>query len=122
MAMSIEELLHRRNDLSTFLVHLTRDGGGQSALQNLISMLSSNVIEARNVYGMGRTMSHNNPAFAESQRVVCFTETPLEHAWIMCQEIENRAFQFGPYGIAFTKTWARREGVNPVWYIDITVG
>ena len=39
---------------------------------------------------------------------------------MMCQKIEQRRRQFRPYGLAFTKTWARLRGVNPVWYVDIT--
>ena len=27
---------------------------------------------------------------------------------------------FAPYGVAFTRTYARSRGVNPVWYIDRT--
>ena len=37
----IEDLLQRRTDLSTFLVHLTREGDGNSALENLISIIDS---------------------------------------------------------------------------------
>ena len=25
-----------------------------------------------------------------------------------------------PFGVVFTKIWARERGVNPVWYIDAT--
>jgi hypothetical protein len=38
----------------------------------------------------------------------------------MCREIAGRQIQFEPYGLAFTKTWGRIAGVNPVWYIDIS--
>ena len=55
-------------------------------------------------------------------RVVCFSETPLEHVWMMCEEIEGRSNGFSPYGVAFTKAWARTRGINPVWYLDITPG
>jgi hypothetical protein len=32
----------------------------------------------------------------------------------------NRQVHFNGYGIAFTKTFARRWGANPVWYLDQT--
>jgi len=41
---------------------------------------------------------------------------------MMCSQINNRRIQFNGYGIAFTKTFARRRGANPVWYLDITPG
>lgn len=53
-----------------------------------------------------------------SQKVACFTETPLQFLRLMCEDIEHRANDFAPYGVAFTRTFARAEGLNPVWYID----
>lgn len=117
----VADLLHRRSELSTFLVHYTRAlSDGSTAKNNLISILTSHTIEARSVYGIMKDRAQGDPALAETQRCVCFTETPLEHAWMMCRPIRGRAHNFGPYGIAFTKAWARREGANPIWYIDQT--
>jgi len=118
---SIEDLLHRRTDLSTFVVHFTRAFGGDSSKDNLLSILGQSTIEARSTFGMGKSMAPDDAPFQESQRVVCFTETPIEHAWMMCAEIEGRVNGFGPHGLAFTKVWARSNHANPVWYIDISV-
>jgi hypothetical protein len=122
MPMPIEELLARRTDLSTFLVHLTKDGGGQTAKQKLISMITSARIEARSPFGpaVPRLTAAGQPT--DSQRCVCFTETPLEHVHILTSEIADRAFHFLPYGVAISKKQGRRAGVNPVWYMDITPG
>lgn len=116
---TIEDLLHRRGDLSTFLVHLTRgtDGGGPSARENFLSILSAGCIEARTALGMAK-----DQVAPIDQRVVCFTETPLEHAWMMCQTIEGREHSLSEYGFVFAKRWARSRRVNPVWYLDITPG
>lgn len=121
MAKRIEDLLHRRNDLSTFLVHLTRDADGETARDNLLNILVTRELEARTPMGLGSAYFENEE-FAATQRMVCFTETPLEHVWMMCEEIEFRTVTMAPYGVVFTKTWARRRGVNPVMYIDITAG
>src|SRR5438270_9741867 len=118
----IAELLQRRSDLSTFLVHFTRDLDTGSARQNLLSILTARSIDARNVHGMTRVLAAADPAVAAVQRCVCLTETPIEHTWMMCRPIANRQNQFSPYGLAFPKAWARRSGVNPVWYLDITPG
>lgn len=87
-----------------------------------MQILSTCVLEARNPWGMLREQAQSNEALARTQLCVCFTETPLEHTWMLCKEIENRDHQFGLYGVAFTKLWARGQGVYPVWYVDITPG
>jgi hypothetical protein len=119
---TIEQLLHRRTDLSTFVVHFTRSAQDTSALDNLRSILSDRKLEARIAYGMARDLTTEFPSLEGSQSVVCFTETPLEHAWMMCSDIDTRTVQFNGFGVAFTKAFARRRGANPVWYLDITPG
>lgn len=118
---SIAALLARRSDLSTFLVHLTRSTGNQSAKDRLLSIIESRAIEARTVYGQAaQALSASRDTDSSSQKVVCFTEVPLEHINLLTEEIDGRDLTFAPYGIAVTKQIARRRGVNPVWYIDIT--
>ena len=122
MAPQIEDILRRRTDLSTFLVHLTRSHKGVSAKERLKTILKEECLRK------GAPMGHAHRALAEagvsvrSQRCVCFTETPLEHVCLLLEEIEGRECQFEPYGIAITKKQGRSEGVNPVWYVDITPG
>jgi hypothetical protein len=118
--MNIEEILNRRSDLSTFLVHLTRQHGGISAIQNLEAILNLQHIQARSALGPARTEAL--PVGAPDQRVVCFSETPLEHTWTLCEEIPGRSVKLEPYGVVFTKAFGRRTGANPVWYTDITPG
>jgi hypothetical protein len=118
----IEQLLHRRTDLSTFLVHLTRSDGDVPAREQLMDILIELRLRAGEPRGMASELSKSHQDVYESQRVVCFTETPLEHAWMMCEQIDGRQVKLEPYGIAVTKTWGRRNGVNPVMYIDITRG
>jgi hypothetical protein len=118
--MNIKEILARRSDLSTFLVHLSRDREGMSARDALESILSSGRLEAGEPLGLATAKLKTRGISTESQRVVCFTETPLEHLSLLLEPIENRQQQFKPYGIALTKKAARRRSVNPVWYIDAT--
>lgn len=61
-------------------------------------------------------------AAENSQRVVSFSETPLEHIYSLFADIPYRRIRLQPYGIAFTKMVARRKGANPVWYVDMTPG
>ncbi len=129
----IEELLHRRSDLSTFVIHWTRQYEGVAARDNLVSVLKSRTIEARNPMGAGvqtlrkleaaGTLSGDSLKDAlDSQRVVCFTEAPLEQAWSFICNISGRQNQLEPLGLAFRKEDARRMGINPVWYVDMTPG
>ena len=125
--MNIQKLLARRSDLGTFLVHLTREyPDGTPAKENLKSIFNDRVIEARNPYGSATSrlgeLEANTSANLDTQKVVCFTETPLEHVRLLTEEIQGRRFKFGPYGIAITKRAARKWSVNPVWYLDITPG
>ena len=118
--MDIRELVARRSDLSTFLVHLTRDSEAGLAADALRSILRSGRIEARSVFGHAK--SRLGGAMLPSQSCVCFTETPLEYTHLLLENIDNRAVQFRPYGVAITKRLGRQRGVNPVWYLDITPG
>lgn len=50
--MKIEEILAKRTDLSTFLVHLTRSVNGEEPLENLSSLLKDWVIKAKRPQGL----------------------------------------------------------------------
>jgi hypothetical protein len=120
--METEELLASRGDLSTFLVHLTRSSSICSAKELLTKILEDQKLIAGNSYGMAARKLELKGIDASSQKVVCFTETPMEHLTVLTSEIEGRSCKFEPYGIAITRKQGRARGVNPVWYIDITPG
>lgn len=118
--MKISDVLHRRTDLSTFIVHLTKDKDGVSAKDCLKSIIADDELKAVNVFGQAANRIHDYPLVAETQKCVCFTEATLENLYLFFQEIEGRDCRFRPYGIAIPKKLARKYGVNPIWYIDIT--
>lgn len=120
--MKLNDILNRRSDLSTFLVHLTRSCDAQTAHDKLCSIIKSRKIEARGVYGHLSNYISQLRNNGEDHKVVCFTETPLEFSYLLVSEIEGRDFHFEPYGIVITKRLGREIGVNPVWYVDITPG
>jgi abortive phage resistance protein AbiGi (putative antitoxin) len=119
----IRGILQRRTDLSTFVVHLTRrrdpNYGPQDAL---VDIARSSRLKAQSALGWAKTQDVPNDPARQSQRVVCFSETPLEHINLMCGPINGRTIAMEPYGIALTKLKARKLGVNPVWYVDMTPG
>lgn len=120
--MEIDQLLARRTDLSTFLVHLTRSDEAESASDRLKGILREQKILARNAFGMAAGELQKKSLPVEHQKAVCFTETPLQNVNLLAERIEGRDCQFEPYGIAIARKQARRSGVNPVWYLDITPG
>jgi hypothetical protein len=117
----IQELLTHRTDLSTFIVHLTREAFGHSARYNLKRILKYRRLEARKPFGQALKYDLSKTDRA-SQKCVSFSETPLDHIKWMVGEIPKRQISLSPYGLAFTKMTAREKGANPVWYIDITQG
>lgn len=120
--MDLQQALARRNDLSTFIVHLTRSQGPMSSQERLRKILEDGKLEAGRPLGQAVSRIGAGVNARESQRVVCFTETPLEYLYLLCETIAGRQVQLEPYGLAFTKRLARGRGVNPVWYVDITPG
>jgi hypothetical protein len=118
----IEDLLARRSDLSAYLVHLTRDTDNSSARNNLLSILDNEVLEARSALGMGSQFDRFLAGTAVTQKVACLSETPLEHVWMMCADIEGRSRKYKPYGLVFERQLVRKRGWNPVWYLDISPG
>lgn len=112
---SIGQVLNRRGDLSTFLVHLTKTIEERSALTNLESILDEGRLRA--VRGMGWGIREMLITGYDSQKVVCFSEAPLQEINGLL-DIEGRQVNLEPYGIAFTKMTARKKGANPVWYVD----
>jgi hypothetical protein len=127
----IRDVLSRRSDLSTFLVHLTRDFDEVIDDGHVYTMTAreslGQIIESRRLIAvtpMGFAAEQDDPAdpAKQTQRTVCFSETPLEHTWAMFEQIDDRQrnIKLQPYGLALTKVLARRHAVNPVWYVDMT--
>jgi hypothetical protein len=120
--VKIEELLSKRSDLSTFLVHLTRTQAGQSAKDRLKAIIKDRRIQLGTPMGQAVSTLNAEEVSTDSQKCVCFTETPLENVKFMLGAIEGRRCEFEPYGVAITKRHGRKNGVNPIWYVDITPG
>ena len=93
-----------RDDVSRFVVHLTRRYDETSAQKILISILNERKIEARNAHCLF------SPLFSElgfssllksKFKTVCFTETPLTQIASLCRTIPGRRIKLRPYGVVF---------------------
>lgn len=115
-----------RADLSPYLIHLTRDYEESEARDNLISILFSRCIEARNPYGVAcrhlEQIGCGGRRFMESQKVACFSETPLRSLHGLIDPGIWRRYHFRPYGVAFKRTTVIDRGGNPVWYLNMYTG
>ncbi len=113
----------RRPDLSPYIVHLTRDYTADAlAPENLVSILCSRCIEARNPYGIAvrhlELIGCTSDEFRRSQRVACFSETPPESLAGLLSPGVWRRYEFRPYGVAFHRQVLLDRGANPVWYLN----
>lgn len=114
-------LHHNREDLSRFLVHLTRDDGDKRAKANLISILSDRTIFACNAHCLVSAKLTNMSFFRNlraSFNTVCFTETPLTQIKQIARRIRGRKTQLKPYGLVFSKDKLFDEGASPAIYIN----
>ncbi|MBL7188613.1 MAG: hypothetical protein ISS70_20000 [Phycisphaerae bacterium] len=110
-----------RDDLSKFVVHLTRRHDGQSARANLLSILDAKLIKARNAHCLFKhdiARLNFTEVLQRSFKTVCFTETPLTQIARLTAEIPGRQIQLEPYGIVFYKDTVLERGGNPAIYIN----
>jgi hypothetical protein len=126
MSQQIRDVLNRRTDLSTFVVHLTRDReqeiGWTTAREALEAIIEQRCLRAGRPMGMAKEQDDPCDPAKQTQRVICFSETPLEHIYSLVADIEGRQIQLRPYGVAMTKLTARRRGISPIWYVNQTSG
>jgi hypothetical protein len=147
LMLTKDQLLQKREDLSPFLIHLTRTGDVRlykdiyglpqdnrhplEAKQSLESIIKNKTIKAVSPYGYFNfkvKQERANGTFRNPEsRVerkwlmsVCFTETPVDHVYLQCQQIAGRQLHFQPYGLAFFEQSVRRRKGNPIFYAETT--
>lgn len=92
-------------DMSDYVVHFAKDYDQKSAYDNMLSILGSRVIKARNPFGLVREKAPD----PKSQRVACFSEVPLHR-------LRRLAEARSEYGIVFRKDFVVHRGANPIMY------
>lgn len=100
-----------RPDLSPFLVHLTKAKDGQSAFENLISILKS---------GRIRGSSSKEGFIKGNHRATCFMDVPLGSLKYVLNKANTdpKSPRYGPYGIVVSKAFAYRHDARPVLYLS----
>lgn len=120
----MRELVLGRDDVSQFVVHLTRNdtkdfSDGDKALENLKSILKSRtIIAARPHCIFNKEIDDHGGAFKNKCKVACFTETPLSQIHNLAREIEGRQIKLEPYGLVFKKELLIQSGAQQAIYIN----
>jgi hypothetical protein len=110
-----------RDDISRFVIHLTRRQGGKSARQNLVSILDKRTIEARTAHCLFSPLFGNlgfSSLLKAQFKTVCFTETPLNQISRLCAPLPGRKIELEPYGLVFYKDEVLARGGSPAVYIN----
>lgn len=91
--------------MSQYVVHFTKDYGGQTAYQNILSILRSQRIEGRAAFGIGRQRAPD----PGTQLAVCFSEVPLHL-------LKRLSTKYSNYGLVFRKDLLIANRGNPILY------
>jgi hypothetical protein len=111
----VAAMRRKRDDLSTFLVHLTRNTeNARTAKENLIDIICGRVIEPRNAKGLFYSVDE----VRHQVKSVCFNETPLSYIKHTIGKLHGRDIELSPYGLVFSKDFLIHKGANPIFYVN----
>lgn len=106
---TIEEVREERGDLSSWLVHLTKDNTLQingkntfmPAKQCLENIIKCNQIVGVNPVGQFNYKSWYNSVATQDLLAICLTETPIHQIYLFTG-IKHKALTFSNYGLVFS--------------------
>jgi len=123
--MNASEASRYRDDISQFVVHLTRDDrkdfspGGATARKNFLRILKERHIGAFSAHCIFNPLLGKTPSEVQEQfRVACFTETPLNQLHLLARGIPGRSVILEPYGFCFRKSFLVEAGAQQAVYIN----
>lgn len=123
--MAKDDAVAGREDVSRFIVHLTRNDradwakGGGTARDNFLAILKSQSIWALRPHCVyNRKLDVIDEKIKKKFNVACFTEIPLNQLHLLARDIPGRSVKLEPYGFCFTKEFIVRSGGQPAIYIN----
>lgn len=126
--MSKEQAVSGREDVSRFIVHLTRDDrddfpDGASARTNLLNILKEQTILALRTHCLFDRKIEKLPTEFRKKvwnrfSTVCLTEVPLNQIHLLSRPIPGRQIELTPYGIVFNREFIVEAGGQPAIYIN----
>lgn len=120
---NIKDILEKREDLSRFVVHLTRDdredNDGDTARENFEEILVDKKIISLKPHCVFNNKIDEIPnSLKKHFKVACFTEIPLNQIHLLTQKIKGRKIKLEPYGFVFLKEFMISRGAQPAVYIN----
>ncbi|HGF7185989.1 TPA: hypothetical protein AB5E10_003439 [Vibrio cholerae] len=113
------EALKDRQDFSRFLVHLTKDSDENSAKENLVNIIETQRIYAKNHHCLfGYDLDKVSEDLKSKFNTVCFTETPLNELKHLAKPIKGRKVELSPYGLVFWRNLMIEDGANQAIYLN----
>ncbi len=114
-----------RDDVSRFLVHLTRTVDEGSAEDNLLSILKGRTIQARRfhclcMHKIGKLGLKDD--LGDRFKSVCLTETPLTQIRHIAKKIDGRDIELAPFGVVFRRKDLLERGATPAVYLNGKIG
>ncbi|MDW6004180.1 hypothetical protein [Vibrio mangrovi] len=116
-----DKAIQGREDISRFVVHLTRDDYkdfdfGSTADENFRNIIEERFIGAYSAHCIN---AQQIPEDAEkSFYVACFSEVPLTQLHLLTRKMEGRRTELKPYGIVFSREFILSKGAQPAIYIN----
>lgn len=114
-----------REDISQFIVHLTRDDrdtfeeGGATARRNFLAIMKSKKILAVRPHCLfNKRLKELTERNQSKLNVACFTEVPLNQIHLLVGDVPGRQIALEPYGFVFTKDFIAESGGQPAIYIN----
>jgi hypothetical protein len=98
-------------DLSEYVVHFTKGVEGDDGYRTMLSILGGQILK-RGPTAFGAAKD-SKAVDLQSQRVVCFSETPLG---FLDRIVKRRK---SAYGIGFHKRYVLKKGGGPLWYLQL---
>jgi len=118
MGRDIQDILCFRQDISPFLVHLTRKKDSISAGSILKKIIQESKLIAGDLpISDARLFLSDETDKRRYCRAISLTETPLNEIHCLT-EIWGRIVELEPYGLVFLKERLQKIGVSPVLYFN----
>lgn len=122
--MSREDAIAGREDVSRFIVHLTRNDkidftNGATAKENFLDILKSKkILSVRPHCIFNKRLENVTDGVRKKFNVACFTEIPLNQLHLLARDIPGRSVKLEAYGFCFTKEFVVKSGGQPAIYIN----
>lgn len=121
MTSAKDNAVEERNDLSRFVIHLTRDDrddfdDGASAAENFGA-----IVEDRRILALRPHCLHADRIPKKHRRrlsVCCFTEVPLSELHLLTRHIQGRRIELSEYGLVFSREFVVSKEAQPALYIN----